>query len=408
MAIVVQKFGGSSLADVEHIGRVADLVGRTARTGQKLIVVVSAMGKTTETLLETADSVANFESGTPLPNRGALPRRELDMLVTSGERVSMALLSIALHARGVRAVSLTGSQAGIVTNTLHFDARIREVRRERILQELDGHDVVVVAGYQGVSPEREITTLGRGGSDTTAVALAAAFGAERCEIYSDVDGVYTADPKRVRTARHLPYVDYATLQEMTDAGAKVLNARAVAWGREHGVRIHARRTSDFQSGNVGRETRVFADRSEPLRAIVVNRALAILSARTRDVDRMLSATAELSLDVRDVVGAGERVYASVPLLSAPDFATARARLRERFSDGLDILDGYAELSAIGALGEPAQAAARAALQADAELPKAPLFSLNRGQRLTSILPLTELDSAERRWHQLFVEGTSHT
>jgi aspartate kinase len=407
MAIVVQKFGGSSLADVEHIGRVADLVGRTATTGQKLIVVVSAMGKTTEALLETAASVANFESGAPLPNRGALPRRELDMLVTTGERVSMALLSIALHARGVRAVSLTGSQAGIVTNTLHFDARIREVRRERILHELDGHDVVVVAGYQGVSPEREITTLGRGGSDTTAVALAAAFGAERCEIYSDVDGVYTADPKRVRAARHLPKLDYPTLQEMTDAGAKVLNARAVAWGREHGVRIHARRTSDFQSGNVGRETRVFSDRIEAVRAIVVNRALAVLSARTRDVDRMLSATTELSLDVRDVVGAGDRVYATVPLLSAPDFPTARARLRDHFPDGLEILDGYAELSAIGALDQLDQPA-EAAHQAHAALHAAPLFSLTRGQRLTSILPLTELDSAERRWHQLFVEGTCHT
>ncbi|HET9931631.1 MAG TPA: aspartate kinase, partial [Polyangiaceae bacterium] len=230
MAIVVQKFGGSSLADVERVGHVADFVKRTSQSGSKLIVVVSAMGKTTENLLDLARTAASPHSSAA-PAAGALPRRELDMLVSSGERVSMALLSIALHVRGVRAVSLTGSQAGIVTSTLHFDARIQEIRRERLLNELATHDVVVVAGYQGVSPEREITTLGRGGSDTTAVALAAAFGAARCEIYSDVDGVYTADPNRIQNARHLPELDYVTLQEMADAGAKVLNARAVDWGR---------------------------------------------------------------------------------------------------------------------------------------------------------------------------------
>lgn len=393
MAIVVQKFGGSSLADVEHIGHVADLVGASARAGQKLIVVVSAMGKTTEGLLDTARRVANHQSAAPLPHRGELPRRELDMLVTSGERVSTALLSIALHARGVRAVSLTGSQAGIVTSTLHFDARIQEVRRERIASELSSHDVVVVAGYQGVSLEREITTLGRGGSDTTAVALAAAFGAERCEIYSDVDGVYTADPHRIQGARHLPSLDYATLQEMTDAGAKVLNARAVAWGRAHGVRIHARRTRDFENGNRGRETCVLPETTQPVRAVVANRAVAILGAP--DADRMLSAAAELRLDVRDVVRLHDRVFATLPLVSLPDFATTRERLRELIPDGLSIDEDCAELSAIGGLES---------VSLPSSLPGRSRFCVSRPRRFSALIPLAELESAEQRWHEYFVEA----
>jgi aspartate kinase len=322
------------------------------------------------------------------------------MLVSSGERVSMALLSIALHTRGVRAVSLTGSQAGIVTSTLHFDARIQEIRRERLLSELARHDVVVVAGYQGVSSQREITTLGRGGSDTTAVALAAAFGAERCEIYSDVDGVYTADPNRVVNARHLPELDYRILQEMADAGAKVLNARAVRWGREHGICIHARRTLDFALTGRGRETRVGATRVSEQRAIVSNRALAVLGARAQDGDRLLSATDELSLDVRDVVVEGERLFATLPLTSVPDFDAAREQLRERMSGSLTVSTDYAELSAIGDEPDFSSPESRTALDVFAEKP---LFSVVRPRRLSAIVKSPEVDRAEHRWHELFVE-----
>ena len=190
--IVVQKFGGSSVADPEKLGQVADRVAATVKTGRRVVVVVSAMGKTTDELLALARSVAPESTGGP-------PRRELDMLLSTGERISMALLAMALEARGLSAISFTGSQSGILTNDRHSGARIIEVRPIRIEDELERDKVVIVAGFQGMSYKREITTLGRGGSDTTAVALAAALGAD-CEIYSDVDGVYSADPRVVPEA----------------------------------------------------------------------------------------------------------------------------------------------------------------------------------------------------------------
>src|SRR5246127_3027462 len=232
MSVVVQKYGGSSVADVEKIGVVADKVVATKKQGHDVVVVVSAMGKTTDQLLAVAKQVAKDP-----------PRRELDMLLTTGERVSMALLAIAIEARGEAAISFTGSQSGIITNDRHFDARILEVRPFRIEDELARGKIVIGGGYQGMSYRREITTLGRGGSDTTAVALAAALGAEQCEIYSDVDGVYSADPRVVPGAVHLPEIDLASLQEMAEAGAKVLNAQAVEWARRAGIAIHARKTA---------------------------------------------------------------------------------------------------------------------------------------------------------------------
>src|ERR1700744_3948379 len=240
--VVVQKFGGSSVADPARLGRVADRVAETVRLGKRVVVVVSAMGKSTDELLALARSV------TPTP-----PRRELDMLLSCGERISMALLAMALEARGLSAISFTGSQSGILTNDRHSGARIIEVRPVRLEDELARDKVVIVAGFQGMSYKREITTLGRGGSDTTAVALAAALGAERCEIYSDVDGIYSAHPRNVADARHLPELDYETMQEMAESGGKVLNARAVAWARRHGVAIHARKTADFAKNSAGRE-----------------------------------------------------------------------------------------------------------------------------------------------------------
>src|SRR5580704_16440811 len=226
MAILVQKYGGSSVADVDKVGAVADKIVAAKRAGHDVVVVVSAMGKTTDELLALAKSV-----------HADAPRRELDMLVSTGERVTMALLSIAIHARGEDAISFTGSQSGIITNDRHFDARIIEVRPHRIEDELARGRIVIVAGYQGMSYRREITTLGRGGSDTTAVALAAALGASACEIYSDVDGVYSADPRVVPDARHLPELSPEVLQEMAECGAKVVCAQAVEWARRAGIAI---------------------------------------------------------------------------------------------------------------------------------------------------------------------------
>ena len=235
---VVQKYGGSSVADAEGIRLVAQRVAAARRAGRDVCVVVSAMGRTTDGLIALARQV----SASP-------PRREMDMLLTAGERISMALLAMALDELGVPAISFTGSQAGIITTDSHTSARIVDVRPVRVREELSRGKVVIVAGFQGVSPGREVTTLGRGGSDTTAVALAAALGAE-CEIYSDVDGVYTADPRLVEVPRRLDRISYQEMLELARAGARVLNAQAVELARRGGVPIHARATSGSDAETV--------------------------------------------------------------------------------------------------------------------------------------------------------------
>ena len=242
MTCIVQKFGGSSLSDVDKIMKVARMIARVKEQGMDVAAVVSAMGKTTNQLVEMARSM----SGKP-------PRREMDMLLSTGERITMSLLCIALNELGVQSVSLTGSQCGIITNHRHNDAQVIEVRPFRVLDELAEGRVVVVGGFQGVSYKRDITTLGRGGSDTTAVALAAAIDADRCEIYSDVDGVYSADPSAVADARHLPEVSYPVMQEMSAAGAKVLNAQAVQFAKEKRIAIYARSTFDRRRETVVRK-----------------------------------------------------------------------------------------------------------------------------------------------------------
>ena len=243
MPIVVQKYGGSSVADVARIKQVAERVMRTRAPGHDVVVVVSAMGDTTDDLLALAKQVS------PNPDR-----RELDMLLTAGERISMALLSMAIRELGGDAISFTGSQSGIITNDRHVDARIIEVRPFRVQDELARGKIVVIAGYQGVSYRREVTTLGRGGSDTTAVAMAAALGAEYCEICSDVDGVYTADPRVVPARTRIGTLSYEETQELAESGAKVLNAQAVEFAKEKGIAIYARATSvaAARRGSVGR------------------------------------------------------------------------------------------------------------------------------------------------------------
>jgi aspartate kinase len=242
MTRIVQKFGGSSLADVDKIMQVARMIARVKQAGLDVAAVVSAMGKTTNQLVAMARDVS------PRP-----PRREMDMLLSTGERITMSLLCMALDALGVQSVSLTGSQCGIITNHRHNDAQVIEVRPFRVLDEMAEGKVVVVGGFQGVSYRRDITTLGRGGSDTTAVALAAAIDAERCEIYSDVDGVYSADPSVAADARHLPEVSYAVMQEMSAAGAKVLNAQAVQFAKDKQIAIYAGSTFDRRRETVVRK-----------------------------------------------------------------------------------------------------------------------------------------------------------
>ncbi len=235
--LLVQKFGGTSVADPDRIRAVADHVARTRRAGDDVVVVVSAMGKSTDDLLRLAHDVAEQPHG-----------RELDMLLTAGERISMALVSMAVESLGVPAVSFTGSQAGIVTDTEHGRAKIIEVRGDRIREALGAGKVAIVAGFQGVSTSREITTMGRGASDLTAVALAAALGADVCEIYTDVEGVYTADPRVVPEAHKLPRVSFDEMLEMAATGGRVLALRSVEFARNHHVRVHVRSSFTWAPG----------------------------------------------------------------------------------------------------------------------------------------------------------------
>jgi aspartate kinase len=242
VGIVVQKYGGSSVADVEKLKIVAARVSAAKEAGHQVVVVVSAMGDTTDELLGLAKKVSQNP-----------PRRELDMLLTCGERISMALLSMAIHERGHKAISFTGSQSGIITNDRHFNARILEVRPYRIQDELDEGKIVIIAGYQGVSYKKEVTTLGRGGSDTTAVAMAAALSADYCEICSDVAGVYSSDPRVITAAKLLEELSYDETEALGRAGAKVLCAEAIEFARQKGIAVYARATrGDPKVGTVVR------------------------------------------------------------------------------------------------------------------------------------------------------------
>ncbi len=242
MSLVVQKYGGTSVADADRIRAVAEHVVHTQRQGHDLVVVVSAMGKTTDSLLRLAHDVS------PEPHL-----RELDMLISAGERISMALLCMAIHDMGVHATSFTGSQAGIVTDSTHGKAKIIEVRADRLRDGLAQGHVVVVAGFQGVSLAKEVTTMGRGASDLTAVALASALGADSCEIYTDVTGVFTADPRVVPNARRLTAVSYEEMLEMAATGGRVLALRSVEFARNHRVALHVRSSFTWEPGTWVRE-----------------------------------------------------------------------------------------------------------------------------------------------------------
>jgi len=383
LAIVVQKYGGSSVADPDKIQQVARHVAATRAAGLEVVVVVSAMGKTTENLLSLARSLA-----------AEPPRRELDMLVSTGERVTMALLSMALTTLGVDAVSFTGSQSGIITNDRHFDAEIVEVRPQRIWEELARGRVVIVAGYQGMSQAREITTLGRGGSDTTAVALTAALGAEHCEIYSDVDGVYSADPRSVEDARHLPTIDYETMQEMAESGAKVLNARAVDWAMRHRIVIHARKTADFAERGTGRETRVEPSSAERA-AIVVDSKLAWLNAPQAARSQLLEVITAAGIPVRDAWLDGQTNFL-LSLTSVPEFGATAELLR---AAGASLV--RTDVAAVSAVAVGVGRLPHVLARALACVPRSALATSLSPLRLCAVLPVQDAPELERAWHALF-------
>ncbi|MEX6428846.1 MAG: aspartate kinase [Ferrimicrobium sp.] len=237
MALIIQKYGGTSVADADRIRTVADYVARSKRRGDDVVVVVSAMGKTTDDLIRLAGDVST-----------TIPPREMDMLLTAGERISVSLLCMALADLGVAAESFTGSQAGIITDTDHTKAKIVEIKPDRIKASLAAGVVPVIAGFQGVSTERNVTTLGRGGSDTTAVAIAASLGATVCEIYTDVSGVFTADPRVVPSARKIPRISFEEMLELSASGGRVLALRSVEFARNYGVTLHVRSSFTWEPG----------------------------------------------------------------------------------------------------------------------------------------------------------------
>lgn len=340
MPIVVQKYGGSSVADVEKLRRVAQRVQRTREQGHQVVVVVSARGDTTDELLALARQV----SADP-------PRRELDMLLTCGERISMALLSMALQEMGVPAISFTGSQSGIITDDVHSQARIVEVRPHRIEEELARGQVVIVAGYQGVSIRREVTTLGRGGSDTTAVALAAALGAEACEIYSDVDGIFSADPRVVPDARKLDSLSYEEMQELASAGAKVLNAQAVEFARARGIVIHAR-TAHAQG--TGTRVREAAAHDTGVKGVTAEGDMAVLSAEggPGTVARLLEfldtrAVRGRALAFDGLWGREGRAFIAVPLQDVHGLQALQRELGEHFGSAAVLCEEVGAVTAVG-------------------------------------------------------------
>jgi len=269
MALVVTKFGGTSVGSTERICAVAQRLIARKRAGDDVVAVVSAMGHVTDELVELARQVADDP-----------PEREMDMLLSTGEQVTIALLAMAIHGLGYDAVSFTGHQVGIVTDSVHSKAKITEVRADRVKEALADGKIVIVAGFQGITPDGQITTLGRGGSDTTAVAVAAGVGADVCEIYTDVDGVYTADPRIVPTARKIDAISYEEMLEMAASGAGVLQMRSVEFARNHGVVIHCRSSFTDLPGTIVKE----ADETMEQ---------AIISGVTHD-------TSEAKLTIRDV------------------------------------------------------------------------------------------------------------
>ncbi|OGU74168.1 MAG: hypothetical protein A2V93_07615 [Ignavibacteria bacterium RBG_16_34_14] len=344
MATIVQKYGGSSLADIDKIKKVASLIAEVRKAGHDVAVVVSAMGKTTDSLIESAKNLSSDP-----------PSREIDMLLSTGERISMSLLCIALNDLGIKAISLTGSQAGIITNDRHTDARVIEVRPFRVQDELENGNVVVIGGFQGVSYKRDITTLGRGGSDTSAVALAAALNAERCEIYSDIDGVYSADPSLIKDAQHLPEISYQQMQEMSMAGAKVLNAQAVQFAKEAKITLYARST--FQPG---KETIVRLSKPDiptGVKAIVhendvVKVSLSIES--TDSFDSLLLYLEQHQVQIKELnfispeeTGSDSKISFVISIKNIIGWEARKTELSNKFKNKISFIEGLGAVSLIG-------------------------------------------------------------
>jgi aspartate kinase len=412
MALVVQKYGGTSVGSPERIRAVARRVAAARRRGDDMVVVVSAMGDTTDDLLKLAADV----TGTERP-AGGHPR-EMDMLLTSGERISMALVAMAIREAGAEALSFTGSQAAIITDETHTAARIVQVRADRVREELAKGRVVIVAGFQGVSRQREITTLGRGGSDTTAVALAAALEADRCEIFTDVDGVFTADPRRVAGARVIREISHVEMLEMAQSGAQVMHSRAVEIGARFGVdiRVLSSFVEDGPGGTDGRGTLITKTpkRMEDLTVTGIASArgqakllLSGLPAGLRSATEVLTSLSESGISVDMITEAeceGGRTQIQV---TVSDQVLPHARrvaeetVRTLGGAGVSAREGLSRIALVGSgmHGRPGvyTRAFRALLAADVDVHAVSTSSIS----ITLLVPTDREDAALNALHDAF-------
>lgn len=399
MTTIVQKYGGSSVADQAKLRHVAGKIVAARRQGYDVVAVVSAMGSTTSDLLNLASQL----SARPGP-------RELDMLLSSGERISMSLLSMAIQQLGEPAISLTGPQCGIKTTSRHFDARIETVHPDRIRAELSRGRVVVVAGFQGENPEGEVTTLGRGGSDTTAVALAAALDAEYCEIYSDVDGIYSADPRIVDGATRLQTIGYEEMQELARHGAKVLNPRAVTYAAKRNVTIHARSTFSDTGGTVINGER--DTDSDPEVVGVACHSKLVRVTLTGDAiegnlgDELVDSVGQASLYRDNTIQNGDAPNGRELLISTAALADAKTfveRLKNEFDRHVRVRDELGSVSAVGfGVGEASAChhAHRAIAASEMEVHD----SFESPHAITCLVDTPHVRRALRGMHRYFVEN----
>ena len=383
---VVMKFGGTSVADPEKIRRVAARLVATKRAGSRVVAVISAMGYHTDELLELAHQV----SPRPKP-------RELDMLISVGERISCALVAMAISDLGTDAISLTGSQAGIVTDTVHGKAKIVEVKAHRIHRELDEERIVLVAGFQGVSTAYDVTTLGRGGSDTTAVALAAALGADACEIYTDVDGVFTADPRVVGEAQKLHAVSYEEMLEMAASGAKVLQLRSVEFARNHGVMVHVRSTFTEEPG-----TWIKEEDARMLEKALISGVTHTLEEAVYEVDGvrpadLFEALAAAEVNVDTIIQMDSRIVFSAPVEDRPHAEQALAGLGAGFSEQ----EGLGKVSVVGAGMKSHPGVAARTFATLRELGVEPRFIATSPIKIAFYVPHESVEPTVRALHQIF-------
>ncbi len=383
---VVMKFGGTSVADPEKIRRVAARLVATKRAGSRVVAVISAMGYHTDELLELARQV----SPRPKP-------RELDMLISVGERISCALVAMAISDLGTDAISLTGSQAGIVTDTVHGKAKIVEVKAHRIHRELDEERIVLVAGFQGVSTAYDVTTLGRGGSDTTAVALAAALGADACEIYTDVDGVFTADPRVVGEAQKLHAVSYEEMLEMAASGAKVLQLRSVEFARNHGVMVHVRSTFTEEPG-----TWIKEEDARMLEKALISGVTHTLEEAVYEVDGvrpadLFEALAAAEVNVDTIIQMDSRIVFSAPVEDRPHAEQALAGLGAGFSEQ----EGLGKVSVVGAGMKSHPGVAARTFATLRELGVEPRFIATSPIKIAFYVPHESVEPTVRALHQIF-------